>query len=298
MQIGLMATAWEDPRDCVGLARLAEDRGIESIWFGEHSHLPASEGHAFVDQMPEFYKRIPDPYVVLSAVAVATKTIRLGTAVALPGQGDALSIAKTIASLDQLSGGRFEWGIGYGWNKTEMRDHGLNPRHRMSRLAEVVAAVRKLWHDDVCSFDGAHVQFGDCWSYPKPLQNPHPPILLGCRAGPRAFGHLVDLCDGWLPSVEQSIDGAGASLQALRARFADAGRDPASLRVTFIDSRGLWVDVDVETYRARRRLSIDMVKCIRDLGADRVVVGMPLFRPDMMEPMLDAVAELIPAAAH
>lgn len=238
MKIGLIATAWENPGDSVRLVRLAEEHGIESVWFGEHSHLPVGEGHAFVDRIPEFYRRIPDPYVVLSGIASATSTLRIGTAIALPGQGDALNLAKTIASLDQLSGGRFEWGVGYGWNKTEIRDHGLDPRHRMSRFAEVIAAVRHLWTEDIASFDGAHVQFGECWSLPKPVQSPHPPILLGCRPGPRAFGQLVEHCDGWLPSIEQCLDGARKSLQQLRARFAEAGRDPASLRVTFIESRG------------------------------------------------------------
>jgi alkanesulfonate monooxygenase SsuD/methylene tetrahydromethanopterin reductase-like flavin-dependent oxidoreductase (luciferase family) len=202
-----------------------------------------------------------------------------------------------VATLDQLSHGRFEWGVGYGWNKTEMRDHGLDPKHRMAAFGEVVAAVRELWTKEVASFDGVHVRFQECWSYPKPYQSPHPPILLGARAGRRAFAQLVEHCDGWLPSVDLGFEGAEASLSELRRRFDDAGRDPASLRVTFLDSRGFWLDVDVETYRAKRRVALDVVKKVRDLGADRLVVGMPRFRTTDIEQMLDAVAELIPAAS-
>jgi probable F420-dependent oxidoreductase len=297
MHIGLMTTAWEQVDDCVRLGQLAETAGIESVWFGEHSHLPVAEGHAFVKEMPEFYRRIPDPYVVLSAIAASTRSIRLGTGIALPAQGDALHLAKAVATLDQLSHGRFEWGVGYGWNETEMRDHGLDPKHRMDTFGEVVAAVRELWTKEVASFDGVHVRFEECWSYPKPAQSPHPPILLGARAGPRAFSQLVEHCDGWLPSLDLGFESAEASLAELRRRFDDAGRDPASLMVTFLDSRGFWLDVDVETYRAKRRVSFDVVKKVRDLGADRLVVGMPLFRTSDIEPMLDAVAELIPAAS-
>jgi probable F420-dependent oxidoreductase len=233
-----MTTAWEEPGDCVRLAQLAEERGFESIWFGEHSHLPVGEGHAFVKDMPEFYRRIPDPYVVLSAIAASTRTLRLGTGIALPAQGDPLSLAKTTATLDRLSGGRFEWGVGYGWNQTEMRDHGLDPKHRMSRFGETLAAVRELWTNDVASFEGRYVSFEPCWSYPKPLQSPHPPILVGCRPGPRAFSQIAEHADGWLPSTDQGLDDAQASIAELRRRFDDAGRDPAALRITFLDSRG------------------------------------------------------------
>lgn len=297
MQIGLMATAWDDPRDCVRLAVMAEERGIESIWFGEHSHLPVGEDHAFVRQMPEFYRRIPDPYVVLAAIAARTRVIRLGTGIALPGQGDPLHLAKTVASLDVLCGGRFEWGVGYGWNETELRDHGIDPRYRMSRFGEVLAAVRGLWTHDRFTFGGKHIQFAECWSYPKPVQAPGPPILLGCRATARAFEQLVDHCDGWLPSIEQALDTADVSIAKLRSRFAEAGRDPASLQLTFMDSRGFWLDVDTDTYKTKRRVKRATVERVRDLGADRLIVGMPLFTVDTIEPMLDAVAELIPAAA-
>src|SRR3954451_4312791 len=216
MKIGVMATAWEDPADCVRLAQLAEERDIESIWFGEHSHLPTDTQHAFAAETPEFYRRIPDPYIVLAGIAANTTRIRMGTGIALPAQASPLTVAKQTATLDRLSNGRFEWGVGYGWNQQEMIDQRLDPRYRMATFAESVRAVRRLWEDDVSSFQGEHVRFGDCYSYPKPQQKPGPPILLGCRPSPRAFRHLAEFCDGWMPSIVQCLDDIGGSLSDLR----------------------------------------------------------------------------------
>ena len=297
MHIGFMPTAWEHPRDLVEVAVLAEARELESVWLGEHTHTPVTTEHRFAKETPEFYRRIVDPYVTLAGIAAATSTIRLGTGIALPAQGDALTLAKTTATLDQLSSGRFEWGVGYGWNEIEMRNHGLDPGRRMATFGETIAAVRRVWTEEEAGFDGKYVSFTPSWSFPKPAQRPHPPMLLGCRRSPRAFAQLVEHCDGWLPSVEQCLEGADESIADLRQRFADAGRDPTSLRLTFIDSAGFWKDVSVDQFRERRRIGAGVVRRVRDLGADRLIVGMPLYRMDDVEPMLDAVAELIDIAA-
>lgn len=284
-----MTTPWEYPSDSVRIAQMAEERGIESIWFGEHSHLPVPTEHAFSRDTPEFYRRVPDPFVVLSAIASVTKTIRLGTAISLPAEHNPLTLAKTIATLDQLSGGRFEWGVGYGWNPLEMVNRGLDPRYRMATFREVVRAVHALWTQETARADGPRVIFTESWSWPKPNQQPHPPTLLGCRPGERAFGQLVEFCDGWMPEIRQTIDDIDDSLADLRARWERAGRDPASLRLTLIDS-GFWKDVDVPRYRtdvARKRAVLERV---RDLGVDRVIIGMPMFRLDDVERTLDIVA--------
>jgi probable F420-dependent oxidoreductase len=292
MKVGVMPTPWETPTDLVRVAQLAEARGIESIWFGEHSHLPIPTTHAFSADTPEFYRRVPDPYIVLAAIAAATNTIRLGTGISLPAEHNPLTLAKALATLDQTSGGRFEWGIGYGWNRLEMVNRGLNPRNRMARLREVVMAVRQLWTQDVAGYTGDHVSFTDSWSWPKPVQAPHPPILLGCRAGDRAFGQLVEFCDGWLPSVAQTLSGIDDTLPRLRRMWAGAGRDPDALRLTFMDT-GFWKDVTVDKFRDRLRIAPSLLLRLQDLGADRVIVGMPLFRTGDIEPMLDAVADLV-----
>ena len=290
MRIGLMTTPWEHPDDVVAVARMAEERGIESMWLGEHSHLPVTTRHAFSDSTPEFYRRVPDPYITLAATAAATASIRIGTAIALPAEHDPLDLAKKIATLDAVSNGRFEWGVGYGWNRLEMVNRGLDPRFRMARFREVVLAVRALWTQETAAFDGAHVRFTESWSWPKPVQRPHPPILLGCRPGPRAFAQLAEFCDGWLPSVTQCRDGIEGALDGLRTTWAAAARGDHP-RLTFVDT-GFWSDVDVETFRSRTTATARLLTRLEDLGADRLIVGMPWFRRADAEPMLDVVAML------
>lgn len=291
MRIGVMTTPWEHAADMVRVAQLAEARGIESIWFGEHSHLPVPTQHAFHDETPEFYRRVPDPYVTLAAIAASTTTIRIGTAISLPAEHEPLHLAKCLATLDELSDGRFEWGVGYGWNRLEMVNRGLDPRHRMSTFREVVLAVRKLWIGQTASFDGTHVNFTESWSWPKPVQRPHPPILLGCRPGPRAFAQLVEFCDGWLPSLDQTLDGVEQTMADLRKQWRDAGRT-TPLQTTFIDT-GFWSDIDVAAFTRRTLRTTEVVPRLADVGAGRLIVGMPMFRLDDVEPMLDLVATLI-----
>jgi alkanesulfonate monooxygenase SsuD/methylene tetrahydromethanopterin reductase-like flavin-dependent oxidoreductase (luciferase family) len=132
MKVGLMTTPRESTADTVAIAQMAEDRGIESIWLGEHSHLPTATEHAFHEETPDFYKRVPDPYITVAAAASVTKRIRLGTAISLPAEHNPLSLAKTPATLDHASAGCFEWGVGYGWNQLEMVNRGLDPRYRMA----------------------------------------------------------------------------------------------------------------------------------------------------------------------
>jgi len=290
MKIGVMTTPWENVGDMVAIARMAEDRGIDSLWVGEHSHLPVTTRHAFADNTPEFYRHVPDPYITLAAVAASTTTIRIGTGIALPAECEPLGLAKVIASLDTLAGGRFEWGVGYGWNKLEMVNRGVDPRYRMARFREVVLAVRALWTAETAGFGGDHVRFTESWSWPKPVQRPHPPILLGCRPGPRAFAQLTEFCDGWLPSVTQCGDGLDETLTRLRSAWTAAGRvgRPA---LTFIDT-GFSSDVDVDTFRARTETTKGLAARLADCGTDRLIVGMPLFRLTDAEPMLDSVAAL------
>jgi probable F420-dependent oxidoreductase len=287
-----MPTPSDSMADLIRFARLAEDRGIESIWLGEHSHLPVPTEHAFHDETPKFYRHVPDPYIALAAIAAATSSIRLGTGISLPAEYEPLTLAKMLATLDQASNGRFEWGIGYGWNKLEMVNRGLDPNHRMSTFREVVLAVKRLWVDDIAEYDGDHVRFTPSWSWPKPAQQPHPPIWLGCRAGPRAFGQLAEFCDGWLPSIGQSIDHIESQLEQLRLAWKKSLRPESELRTTFIDT-GFWKDVSVQQYRKHVRISPSTVSRLRELGADRLIVGVPNFQAEFAEPMLDAVAELI-----
>jgi probable F420-dependent oxidoreductase len=292
MKIGLMTTPRESAEDTVAIARMAEDRGIESIWLGEHSHLPTATKHAFHEETPDFYKRVPDPYITLAAVASVTKRIRLGTAISLPAEHNPLALAKMLATLDHASAGRIEWGVGYGWNQLEMVNRGLDPQYRMATFREAVLAIRQLWTAETASFDGKRIRFSESWSWPKPIQKPHPPILLGCRPGRRAFAQLAEFCDGWMPDIAMVSDGLERNLSDLRDARVDAGR-VGSPRLTFIDT-GFWTDISPEVYRGHLQGLVPTIKRLVDAGGERVIVGLPLFRTEDAEPMLDQLCAALP----
>jgi probable F420-dependent oxidoreductase len=215
----------------VELARAAEERGFDSLWVPEHTHIPASRrtppptGDAV---LPEWYRRALDPFVALTAAATATERLRVGTGICLVAQRDPIVTAKAVASLDYVSGGRFNFGIGFGWNEDEMNHHGVAYRERRAVAREHVLAMQQLWAEDEGAFAGEHVQFSASWSWPKPVQKPWPPVLLGGSAGPKLFAHIAEYCDGWIP-----IGGAGLTqaLPVLREAVAARGRDPDGLEI-------------------------------------------------------------------
>jgi probable F420-dependent oxidoreductase len=229
MRFGVTIFATDRSMPIVELARAAEERGFDSIWIPEHTHIPTSRrtppptGDA---ELPEEYKRSLDPLVALAAAASVTSTIHLGTGVMLPAQREPLVTAKAVASLQNLARGRFELGVGYGWNEDEMEDHGVAYRTRRAHAREHVVAMQTLWRDEVAEFTGEHVSFPPTWSWPKPEL--HVPVLIGGGAGPKLFAHIAEYADGWIP-----IGGAGLSesIPALRAAFEAAGRDPDGLRI-------------------------------------------------------------------
>jgi probable F420-dependent oxidoreductase len=213
------------------VAAEAEARGIESIWFPEHTHIPTSRRTPFPggEPLPDQYKRTLDPFVALGAAATATTTLRLATGICLVAQRDAIVTAKEVASVDYLSDGRFLFGIGFGWNVDEMQDHGVDRKRRRALVREKLLAMKALWADEVGAFEGDLVSFSPSWSWPKPVQQPHPPVIMGGAAGPTTFRHIVEYCDGWMP-----IHGRREVLPRipeLRALAEEAGRDPASIEL-------------------------------------------------------------------
>ncbi len=213
------------------VAAEAEARGIESIWFPEHTHIPTSRRTPFPggEPLPEHYKRTLDPFVAIASAAAATTTLRLATGICLVAQRDPIVTAKEVASVDFLSDGRFLFGIGVGWNVDEMEHHGVDPKRRRALVREKVLAMRTLWAEEAGGFTGAHVAFSPSWSWPKPVQRPHPPIIMGGAAGPTTFAQVVEYCDGWMP-----IHGRREVLPRLgelRAMAEAAGRDPASIEL-------------------------------------------------------------------
>lgn len=219
------------------LARAAEERGFESLWVPEHTHIPTSRKTPFPggEPLPREYKYTLDPFVSLMAAAAATKTLRVGTGICLIIQRDPITTAKEAASLDLLSGGRFELGVGAGWNQDEMENHGTPYKARYAVLREKVLAVKEIWTKDEAQFHGEFVKFGPIWSYPKPAQRPHPPVLLGGESG-HTLQRVVDYGDGWFPRGRNP----GIILPALadlRARAARKGRDMKTISVSIFGAQ-------------------------------------------------------------
>jgi probable F420-dependent oxidoreductase len=216
------------------LARAAEERSFESVWLAEHSHIPVSPmtpGPPPPGQpgLPREYYAVADPFVGLAMMAAVTKRLRLGTGICLVPQRDVFQTAKQVASLDVFSGGRFLFGVGAGWNQPELEDHGTAFGERFAVMRERIEAMKLLWTEEKAEYHGDHVDFSPAYAWPKPIQQPHPPIHVG-GAGPPAIRRAVRYGDGWIPLW---ADGAPLGLMPeLRSRARDAGRDPDSLPVT------------------------------------------------------------------
>ena len=232
MHIGVFNFATDYSIRTDQLARALEDRGFESLFLCEHTHIPTSRRTPWPagGELPKEYSHTHDPFVALSFAAAATDKLKLGTAICLVPQRDPIVTAKSVASLDLLSGGRFVFGMGGGWNVEEMENHGANYRTRFKLLRERVLAMKALWTEDEAAFHGEFVDFGAVWAYPKPIQKPHPPVILGGETK-HTLRRVVEFCDGWLPRAGpafEPVDGMARLRQAAEA----AGRDMASLTVT------------------------------------------------------------------
>src|SRR5437773_1220600 len=214
------------------LARELEERGFESLWLPEHTHIPVNRRTPYPagGDLPKEYWHTYDPFVALTAAAMVTKKLRVATGICLIIERDTIITAKEVASLDMLSGGRFVFGIGGGWNAEEMENHGTNYKSRWRLLREQVLAMKEIWTKDDAEFHGEFVDFDAIWSYPKPVQKPHPPILMG-GDGPTTFDRVVEFADGWMPLARSGRNPA-EKIGLLRQRAEKAGRDPKSISVT------------------------------------------------------------------
>jgi probable F420-dependent oxidoreductase len=262
------------------LARLAEERGFESLWVTEHTHIPASRKTPWPGGpvLPKEYSHTYDPFVALTTAACATKEIKLGTGICLVVQRDPIVTAKAVASLDRLSGGRFLFGVGGGWNVEEVEDHGTTFKTRFPLLRERVLAMRALWAEEEAEFHGRYVDFDKTWSYPKPLQQPHPPVLMG-GDGATTFDRVIEFCDGWLPICRAGMPppGLDAKIPELRKRAQAAGRDPYSLPVSVY-------------FCPPNRAVVDQLD---RLGVQRVVFLLPSQERAAVLPVLDEYTKLI-----
>ena len=259
------------------LARALEERGFESLWVPEHTHIPASRRSPWPGggALPREYWSAYDPFVALMAAAAATRRLRLGTGICLVVERDPIVTAKEVATLDRLSGGRVLFGIGGGWNAEEMEHHGTSFKTRWRLLRERVLAMKEIWTKDEAEFHGEFVNFDRIWSQPKPVQRPHPPILMGGDA-PGTFGRIAELADGWMPILRPGRNPV-ERIPALREHLARAGRDPASVPVSIF-------------FAPPRRNDLEALAAA---GVTRAIFGLPSESRETVLPRLDTYAALI-----
>jgi probable F420-dependent oxidoreductase len=275
MKLGVTMFATEYSIGPAELARAVEERGLESLFFPEHTHIPTSRRTPWPGgpELPQEYSHTLDPFVALSAAATATEHLLIGTGICLVIERDPITLAKEVASLDFISGARFLFGIGGGWNQEEMENHGTNPAQRWKLLRERVLAMKAIWTQDEAEFHGRFVNFDPIWSWPKPVQKPHPPILVG-GDGPHALQRAVEYGDGWMP-----IPGRGH--RPLSERIAELNRLAAEA------GRGR---IPVSVFGASPRP--DVVQHYAELGVERCIFWLPSASREEVLPLLDDYTEL------
>jgi probable F420-dependent oxidoreductase len=276
MKIGLCGFATDYGMRPGALATAAEERGFESLFFCEHTHIPVSRRTPYPPggDLPRMYLRSLDLFGALTAAAVVTTTLRVGSGVCLVVQRDPITTAKAVATLDLLSGGRFLFGVGAGWNHEELANHGTDPRTRLRLLGERVRAMRAIWTEDEAAFHGEFVDFDPIWSWPKPRRVP--PILVG-GMGPAVEDRILAWGDGWLAQNvgPTTIDAFAARLEQLRSRAAEAGRPPVP--VTLFNGSA----------------APEMLARYEQLGVERVLLLVPDAGADVVLPHLDRLAALV-----
>ena len=280
MEFGLAIFPTADIQPPAELARMAEDRGFESLFFPEHTHIPASRATPYPagGELPPEYSRTYDPFVGLTAAATATSTLRVGTGICLVIERDPIVTAKEVASLDRLSGGRFLFGVGAGWNHEEMANHGTDPGRRFRLMRERVEAMKTIWTQDEATYHGRYVDFERIWCWPKPVQQPHPPVLVGGN-GPRVFDRVLAYGDEWMPNRIGPDEVMLAQLREFAAHVERGGREPIPVTVM-----GMMRDP------AR-------IAGFAQAGVHRAVFWVPTTAPDEVEAAMDRYAAAVAAYA-
>jgi probable F420-dependent oxidoreductase len=277
VKIGVTIHSTDRAMSPIELAKEAEDRGYYSLYIPEHTHIPTSRRTpppTGEEVLGEEYLRSLDPYVALGAAAALTERIRLGTGIGLVAQHDPITFAKELATLDLISGGRLVFGVGYGWNREEMENHGIDIRRRRALVRERVLAMQALWANEVAEFHGEFVNFEPSWQWPKPVQQPRPRILIGGAAGPKLFRHIAEYADGWMP-----IGGAGIreAVPGLRRAMQERGRDPGDLHV---------VPLGVLPDRSK-------LEYYESIGVTEAVLRLPSKPRDIVMPVLDEYTQYL-----
>ena len=256
------------------LAKAAEERGYESVWFPEHTHIPAARTTPFPsgNPLPREYAHMADPFSSSAAAAAVTERIKIGTAISLINQHDPITLAKQVATVDWISGGRFLFGVGAGWNVEEMNYHSVQFEDRWPYLWEMLEAMQALWTQEEASYQGKFVNFERVWSWPKPVQQPHPPIILGVFDSKIGRARVARRAQGWIP-ISFDLARTERSMADVRERMAANGRDPEQLTTSILY---LLADTDEDT-----------VQGALDCGADRVILRVPTEGEDKVLEFMD-----------
>jgi probable F420-dependent oxidoreductase len=261
--------------DPVALGRAVEERGFESLFFPEHTHIPTSRRTPWPGgaELPREYSHTYDLFVALAAVAATTEKLLLGTGICLVVERDPITLAKEVASLDLLSGGRVIFGVGGGWNREEMENHGTDPRTRFALMRERILAMKEIWTKHEAEYHGRYVNFDPIWSWPKPVQKPHPPIYVG-GDGPGTFQRVIEYGDGWLPIAARSQTPLAERMRRLNEMSEEAGRGR----------------VPVTVYGTQPREEV--IAHYADIGIERCTFWLPPVSEEEAIPHLDRIAEL------
>lgn len=259
------------------LARALEERNFESVWFPEHTHIPTSRRSPWPGggDLPKEYWSAYDPFLALTAAAMTTSRLRLGTGICLVVERDPIVTAKEVATLDRLSNGRAMFGIGGGWNAEEMENHGTRFATRWRVLRERVLAMKEIWAKEEAEFHGEFVNFDPIRAHPKPVQKPHPPIVMG-GDGPRTFDRVIEFADGWMP-ISRPATNPVAKITELRQRAEKAGRDPKSISISIFFAKP----------------DRGAIESLTKAGVDRAIFGLPSAGKDKVLPLLDAYASVM-----
>jgi probable F420-dependent oxidoreductase len=259
------------------LARALEERHFESVWFPEHTHIPTSRRSPWPGggELPKEYWSAYDPFLALTAAAMTTSRLRLGTGICLVVERDPIVTAKEVATLDRLSNGRVEFGIGGGWNAEEMENHGTRFPQRWRVLRERVLAMKEIWTKEEAEFHGEFVSFDPIRALPKPVQKPHPPVIMG-GDGEKTFDRVIEFADGWMPILRPHTDPV-AKIPELRRRAEKAGRDPKSISISIFFAKA----------------DKAAIESLAKAGVDRAILGLPSAGKDKILPLLDAYAAVM-----
>jgi probable F420-dependent oxidoreductase len=276
MELGLAMLLTDYSLAPAALGASAEERGFESLFLAEHTHIPTSRESSFSGdgELPREYLHTIDPFVGLAAAATATSKLKVGTGVCLVIQRDPITTAKEVATLDHISGGRVLFGVGAGWNREEMRNHGTEPGTRFRRMRESVEAMKAIWTEEEAEYHGRLIDFDPIWSWPKPVQKPHPPILVG-GIGERVLDRVVAYGDEWIPNRVKSPEELAGRIADLQRRAEEAGRD--RIPVTVFGVKPEWLER------------------LRDAGVTRALFRLRPEGPDEVQRELDELGEVAAA---